>query len=425
MNSVHHRYIISVSGISIEILHRYTMFAKHSQRFIVAQTHRRHLRRSTNGFSSSSGSSSTPVIINNMSHIHFGKKRKRTCCNSKLRMRLATKQIAMCGWLWILATMMIFVSSHQHSHQHSHDSRENKILAPEPEVLQPYRLEDKIQDSPDSFRLKFALPEGRQYLGNDPILPTCIKIEYKPSDDSIDVPAVNKSYSPISHPSAGYFELLVKAYPYEPGTRGGVGAYLCNLNKGDSIMAALKAPRRMHGAPTILDRNWSHLGFIAGGTGIAPLLQLIYIVLDDADSNNSIIKVLVIDRLEEDILMKDTLDQLARDYPDRFSVTYSLTGVSVEEEAGTGTGTDGSIYERGRGSIEMAKRALPPPTHSLSAGEQTMIFVCGRDGFVETWAGSVGRAPPSADGAKGNKIQGPLMGLLADAGYDASEVFKY
>jgi len=392
------------------------MFAKHSQRcFIVAQTHRHHLRRF--GFSST-------AIYNNMSttNTHFGKKKRRTCNSNKLR--LATKKMSMCGWLWILSTMMIFVSSHSHSHSHLHDSCENKqILAPE--VLQPYRLADKTQDSPDSFRLKFALPEGRQYLGNDPILPTCIKIEYKHSEDD-DVPAVGKSYSPISHPSAaGYFELLVKAYPYEPGGTSGVGAYLCNLNKGDSIMAALKAPRRMHGAPTILDRNWSHLGFIAGGTGIAPLVQLIYIILDD-DSNKSIIKVLIIDRMEEDILMKDTLDQLARDYPDRFSVTYSLTGVK-EEDINTNptAGTDISIYEYGRGSIEMAKRALPPPTHSLSAGEQTMIFVCGRDGFVETWAGSVGRAPPSADGKKGNKIQGPLMGFLADAGYDASEVFKY
>jgi len=54
-----------------------------------------------------------------------------------------------------------------------------------------------------------------------------------------------------------------------------------------------------------------------------------------------------------------------------------------------------------------------------------MIFVCGRDGFVETWAGSVGRGPPKADGKKGKKIQGPLKGILAAAGYDASEVFKY
>ena len=54
-----------------------------------------------------------------------------------------------------------------------------------------------------------------------------------------------------------------------------------------------------------------------------------------------------------------------------------------------------------------------------------MVLVCGKDGFVETWAGAVGRGPKKADGSKGPKIQGPLMGLLAESGYDASEVFKY
>ena len=53
------------------------------------------------------------------------------------------------------------------------------------------------------------------------------------------------------------------------------------------------------------------------------------------------------------------------------------------------------------------------------------VFVCGRDGFVESWAGPTARAPRKADGSKGAKIQGPLLGLLAAAGYDASEVYKY
>ena len=54
-----------------------------------------------------------------------------------------------------------------------------------------------------------------------------------------------------------------------------------------------------------------------------------------------------------------------------------------------------------------------------------LVLVCGTDGFVETWAGPIGRGPPKPDGSKGPKVQGPLLGLLADAGFDASEVFKY
>ena len=42
-----------------------------------------------------------------------------------------------------------------------------------------------------------------------------------------------------------------------------------------------------------------------------------------------------------------------------------------------------------------------------------------------TWDGPVGRAPKKPDGSKGDKIQGPLLGLLKEAGYTAEEVFKY
>ena len=76
----------------------------------------------------------------------------------------------------------------------------------------------------------------------------------------------------------------------------------------------------------------------------------------------------------------------------------------------------GASASRGR---ELAEAALPPPT----GDGKTMILVCGTDGFVETWGGPVGRAPRQPDGSKGAKIQGPLSGILADAGYDASVSF--
>ena len=38
---------------------------------------------------------------------------------------------------------------------------------------------------------------------------------------------------------------------------------------------------------------------------------------------------------------------------------------------------------------------------------------------------AVGRAPKNPDGSRGAKVQGPLLGLLAEAGFDAAEVFKY
>eukprot|EP00560_Eucampia_antarctica_P009578 CAMPEP_0197828132 /NCGR_PEP_ID=MMETSP1437-20131217/4770_1 /TAXON_ID=49252 ORGANISM="Eucampia antarctica, Strain CCMP1452" /NCGR_SAMPLE_ID=MMETSP1437 /ASSEMBLY_ACC=CAM_ASM_001096 /LENGTH=291 /DNA_ID=CAMNT_0043429249 /DNA_START=188 /DNA_END=1063 /DNA_ORIENTATION=+ len=273
---------------------------------------------------------------------------------------------------------------------------------------------------------------------------------------------VSKSYSPISHPSAiGYFELVVKSYPFRPG--GGVGAYLCNLqvhndrcsidvadeliddtgidvnvvpgesndgtcnkNISSSIIAELKSPRMMHGSSSILNR-WKHVGLIAGGTGIAPLFQIAKILLE-ANTEGGVettVHLLDINRQKDDILMRDEIDTLVRENPGRFFVTHSLTQpdhYSESKNIEQNTGTHNNEFKLGRGSSEMALDALPPPGNGDGS---TMVLICGKDGFVESWGGAVGRAPNLPDGTKGNKIQGPLLGWLAQAGYRASEVFKY
>jgi cytochrome-b5 reductase len=286
-------------------------------------------------------------------------------------------------------------------------SSQTECLAPETKQL--YRLLKREQVSPDSCVLKFALPPGRTYLGWAADIPTCISVCYSGTDEKGEPKVLAKSYSPISHPAtAETFDLLVKAYDLRPG--GGVGAYLCGLQEGEDIKAKVKSQRMMHGSPEVA-RRWKHVGLVAGGTGIAPLFQLVRILLDDPEDATKI-HLLSINRHESDILMKDELDQLTKDYPHRLSVTYMLTGGASQPENG---------YECGTFDVEVIRKALPPPS---SEGD-TMIFVCGRDGFVDTCAGPVCRAPPQPDGSKGPKIQGPLLGILKGAGYDASQVFKY
>lgn len=281
-------------------------------------------------------------------------------------------------------------------------------------VRSPARFElmRKWRVSPDSWRLRFALPSGQKTLRNDLNIPTCISVRYvEPSTqgDGKEEVVLNKSYSPISNPSKeGSFDLLVKAYT--PRLGGGVGTYLTSLEVGETIIASVKAERMVHGSPLISHR-WKQIGLVAGGTGVAPLIQLIRICLDNPH-DEARIRLLVVDRREEDILMRDELDRLATKHA-RFSVAYSLTGGDSEGD------WEG---ETGRGSVEMARRTLPLPA---GGDGSTMIFVCGKLGFVETWGGAVGRAPPLADGTKGPKIQGPLLGFLAEVGFVASEVFKY
>eukprot|EP00535_Pseudo-nitzschia_heimii_P002684 CAMPEP_0197181276 /NCGR_PEP_ID=MMETSP1423-20130617/5614_1 /TAXON_ID=476441 /ORGANISM="Pseudo-nitzschia heimii, Strain UNC1101" /LENGTH=312 /DNA_ID=CAMNT_0042631503 /DNA_START=371 /DNA_END=1309 /DNA_ORIENTATION=+ len=304
-------------------------------------------------------------------------------------------------------------------------------VVPSPKVKQFYKLLEKSRLSHDSFLLRYGLPEGRTFLGIDPALPTCIKVNYKPAVE--EHKALSKSYSPVSHPNQeGYFDLIVKSYPYHEG--GGVGKYLCDMDVGSSISAQLKGERVMHGSSAVLDRGWKHVGLVAGGTGIAPLLQIARILLEGGGGSKPSVHLLFVNHSREDILGREAIEALAKVHPENFFVTYSFTREGQGEcknDTGSGGEAECSLDDQddsdsparfavGRGDADLARVALPAP----SASNDTMVLVCGRDGFVAHWAGPVGRAP-TEDGSKGPKIQGPLLGVLADTGFTADQVFKY
>ena len=337
-----------------------------------------------------------------------------------------------------------------------------------PYVKQSYKLLVKTKLSHDSFLLRYGLPtdtettEGgrRKFLGIDPLLPTCIKIDYyNPNQDENEIEGTNKksttflskSYSPISHPSQqDYFDLIVKSYDTTYSNGGGVGNYLCEMTVGDSITAELKKERIVHHSSNILNRGWKNIGLIAGGTGIAPLLQLARLLLfdhqdqdqnqnqDNQDENHNQellplpkIYLLFINCTKRDILGKNEIELLQQKYPNNFFVTYSFTQEGQEDDEDD-TENSSATYVKGRGDVTMALSALPPPPSKSPTDEvtsdtetDTMIFICGRDGFVSHWAGPVARGPPPPGKKKGPKIQGPLLGILNDAGYHANNVFKY
>lgn len=293
--------------------------------------------------------------------------------------------------------------------------------SPSPETPQRYDLVGKRRLSPDTCLLRFALPPGRDFLGADPTLPTCLKVTMPMGAYPDQKKEKAKSYSPVSHPATrGTFDLLVKAYPYRVG--GGVGAWLCGLepdddenNNNSSIVAALKSPRSMHGSP-VLRARWRRVGLVAGGTGIAPLFQLALALLDNNDDETSTcatteVSLLNINR--EDALLREEADALAESSGGRFRVVHWMTG-------GETTTTDDDATRRG--DADLARRTLPPPSETDG---DTMIFVCGTDDFVAHWGGPVLRSPPKPNGKKGSKIQGPLLGVLKKAGYRETEVFKY
>eukprot|EP00435_Cladocopium_sp_Y103_P010672 s2187_g2.t1 len=263
--------------------------------------------------------------------------------------------------------------------------------------FRPFELLWKCRVTPSASVLRFCVADGLPLGGLGRTAPTGVKVRM-PSTE------VEKSYSPVTHPAkAGSFDLLVKAYPPREG--GGVGAYLCGLEPGQSALMKVKPAEFSHlaGSP-LRPGRWDHLGLVACGTGVAPLFQVASEVL--TWNNGTRVSMVLACRNEEEILMRAELEEMAKNPCFHFHVQ-----LSTPKFAGWPRTASGRI------TAETLQNCLPLP------GERSMILVCGTDGFVETVAGPIQRVK-LPDGKK-RKVQGPLAGYLAQLGFAADQVHKF
>ncbi len=65
---------------------------------------------------------------------------------------------------------------------------------------------------------------------------------------------------------------------------------------------------------------------IAGGTGITPMLQIVKAALKNPEDKTKL-SLIFANVNEEDILLKDEMDELVKTNPGRFSVYYVLNNV--------------------------------------------------------------------------------------------------
>ena len=107
--------------------------------------------------------------------------------------------------------------------------------------------------------------------------------------------------------------------------------YLENMTIGDSIdvrgpsglcvynglgIFSIK-PDKKSPAKTV---DVTHVSMIAGGTGITPMLQLITAVFRDPIHDQTNLALLFANQSEEDILVREELEAIQAEHPDRFKV---------------------------------------------------------------------------------------------------------
>lgn len=205
-----------------------------------------------------------------------------------------------------------------------------------------FPLIDKVPVSPNTNIYRFALPRSGDVLG----LPIGQHITITAHLGDKDY---TKAYTPISSDfDEGHFELLVKHYP-----EGHASKFLNNLRLQQTIR--VKGPKgKFMYRPNMV----KHIGMIAGGTGISPMLQILTaIVREPTDVTR--VSLVFANVSEMDILLKEDIDEIAEKYP-YFKVHYVLNEPPKDWEGSTGFVTE-----------DIIRKHLP------ASSPDTKILICG------------------------------------------------
>lgn len=188
----------------------------------------------------------------------------------------------------------------------------------------------------DSY--KFALPRSTDVLG----LPIGQHIQFSANISGVDVV---RSYTPISSDETdrGSFSMLVKSYP-----AGSISKHIASLKVGQSIRT--KGPKGQFVYRPGLVRAF---GMIAGGTGLAPMLQIIKAIIRNPEDKTEVDFIFANVNVE-DILLKDELDELARTHRN-FRVHYVLNNPPEGWKGGVGFVTEDMI------KVRLSDFACPAP----------------------------------------------------------------
>ena len=210
----------------------------------------------------------------------------------------------------------------------------------------PYTLAVIEANTHDTKTFRFALPADATL----DMLPGDFLYVHTTADGK----AIKRAYTPSSLPgSTGFFDLTVKRY-----ASGVVSKYLHDQRIGDSVL--------MSGPNTgghWVDGMAKRVGFVAGGTGITPMISIIrWILTKHIDAE---LFLIFANKTEADIIFRQEWERDLRDYPN-----FHCHHILEQPPAGWREGT-------GRVTPDVLHRHLPPP------GPDTCVFLCGPPPMVD------------------------------------------
>ncbi|KAF9580428.1 NADH-cytochrome b5 reductase [Lunasporangiospora selenospora] len=176
----------------------------------------------------------------------------------------------------------------------------------DPKEYRKFTLVDKIVVSHNTAMYKFALPHEDDILN----LPIGQHISIMAN---INGKEISRSYTPTSSSDdLGHFVLLIKSYP-----QGNISKMFGDLSIGDTINA--RGPKGQFNYTPNMCR---HIGMIAGGTGLTPMLQVVRAIVKNPE-DKTLVSLIFANVNHEDILLKTELELLAKKHP-QFKLHYVL-----------------------------------------------------------------------------------------------------
>ncbi|KAJ3561966.1 hypothetical protein NP233_g9866 [Leucocoprinus birnbaumii] len=226
-------------------------------------------------------------------------------------------------------------------------SKTGKAKVLNPSEWQEFPLQEKIKISPNTAIYRFKLPRSQDILG----LPIGQHVSVSAE---INGKLVARSYTPVSSDEdLGKFELLVKTYE-----KGNISRIFAGLKIGDKIR--VKGPKgNFVYTPGMVD----HFSMIAGGTGITPMVQIIRAILRNPEDKTTI-TLIYANVNQEDILLRDDLEELASKHGEQFKVYYVLNNPPPNWKGGVGFVTKDHIKEHLQNPNTTNSKMLlcgPPP----------------------------------------------------------------
>ncbi|XP_019116924.2 NADH-cytochrome b5 reductase 2-like [Larimichthys crocea] len=241
-------------------------------------------------------------------------------------------------------------------------------------VKYPLPLIEKQEISHDTKKFRFGLPSAGHILG----LPIGQHVYLSAK---VNGSLVVRAYTPVSSDEdQGYVDLVVKVYyknihPSFPDG-GKMSQYLDNMAIGDAIdfrgpngLLVYKGNGQFSIRPDKKSepkvRRFKHVGMIAGGTGITPMLQLIRSITADPTDNTKC-SLIFANQTEKDILLREELEEVKRNHPDKVKVWFTLDKPPQDWS-----------YSSGFVTQDMIKDHLPAPSTDV------LVVLCGPPPMIQ------------------------------------------